>query len=65
MFVFMVVFVFVGVIDTEQCSCKGGDLTESDEEGFVYLALRVDAHPAKEECEPAEGEDSGGEELYV
>ena len=31
----------------------------------MYLSLRVNAHPAKEECKPAEREDSGSQELYV
>ena len=31
----------------------------------MYLTLRVNAHPAKEECKPTEGKDSGSQELYV
>ena len=63
--VFMVVFVFVRVIDPEQCACEGGDLSEAYEEGFMDLALRVDADTAEEEREASEGEDGGGQKLYV
>ena len=55
----------ISVIDAHYCSGEGGYLAEADEEGFVYLALRVNAHSAKEECKPTEGKDSGSQELYV
>jgi hypothetical protein len=57
----MVVFVFVRVVDAEQCSCEGGDLTESDEERFVDLALRVDGDTAEEEREASEAQYGSGD----
>ena len=55
----------ISVIDAHYRSGKGGNLTEADEQALVYFALRVDAHPAKEECKPTEGKNSGSQELYV
>ena len=55
----------ISVIDAHYRSCEGGYFTEADEQALVYFALRVDAHPAKEECKPTEGKDSGSQELYV
>jgi len=59
--VFMVVFVFVRVIDAEQCSCEGGNLSEAYEEGFMDLALRVDADAAEEKRKAAEAQYGSGD----
>ena len=52
---------FVRVIDAEQCSCEGGDLSEAYEEGFMDLALRVDADAAEEKRKAAEAQYGSGD----
>ena len=56
---------FVGVIDTEECAGESCDLSEADEERFADLSLRVNEDPAEEENQASEGEDGGGQKLYV
>ena len=53
------------IIDAHDRSCKGGNLSKSDEEGLVDLSVRLNKDPAKEEYQPAQGEYGGSEELYV
>ena len=55
---------FVVIINPHDGACEGGDLTECDEERFVDLSLRFDEHAREEQCEPANGQNSGGDELY-
>ena len=59
------IFLFIDVIDTHECSGEGGDFTEGYEQGFVDLALWVNIDTAEEENEATDGEDGGGDELYV
>ena len=59
------VFVFVGVIDAEQCACEGGDLAKADEERFMDLSFRLDEDPAEKQDHASDGEQRGCEQLYV
>ena len=36
----VMVFRFIVIVDADDGSCEGCDLTESDEDGFVDLSLR-------------------------
>ena len=64
--VFMVaIFMLVGVIDPEQCSGEGGDLSETDEERFMDLSLRVDEDSAVEHDHTSDREYGCRDELYV
>ena len=56
---------FVGIIDTEESTGEGGDLPEADEEGFADLSLWVNEDSAEEHDQSTDGEDGGGQELYV
>ena len=49
------------IIDAHDRSGEGGNLSEADEKGLVYLSVRLNKDPAKEENQPAQGEDSGSE----
>jgi hypothetical protein len=49
------------IIDAHDRSCEGGNLSEADEEGLVDLSVRLNKDPAKEEYQPAKGEDGGSE----
>ena len=46
-------FLFVNVIYTEQGACKGGNLTEADEEGLMDLALWGHEYPTEQEYQSA------------
>ena len=61
----MIVLFFVCVIDSKQCTCKCCDLSEADQQALVYLPLGLDKDTTEEHCESSEGEDCGGDELYV
>ena len=65
MVVIVVVFKSVLIIDAHQCTGKGGYLSECDKQGLVDLSLRVDIDSAEEKYETTDGEDGGGDELYV
>ena len=65
MVVIVVVFKSVRIIDSHQCAGEGCDLSEGDEQGLVDLSLRIDIDTAEEEDESTDGEDGGGDELYV
>ena len=60
----VMIFRFVVIVDADDRSCEGGDLTESDEDGLVDLSLRSEPRADVKEREPAQREDSGDEELY-
>ena len=55
----------IDIIDSEEGTGEGGGLAESDEEGCVDLALRVNEDAAEEEDEASDGKDSCSEQLYV
>ena len=54
-------FSFIGVIDSEEATGKGGDFSEGDEKGFVDLPHRGDIDSAKEHHKPSESKHEGGE----
>ena len=62
---FKLFFLFVYVINAEECTGKGGSFAECDKEGFVDLSLRVDEDSAEEENQPTDGEDKRCYELDV
>ena len=49
----------IDIVYTEQCSGEGGCFAKGDEEGFVYLALRVNEDAAEEEYEASDGQNCG------
>ena len=51
----------VNIIDAKQRSCESGDLSKTDEKGLVDLSVRLNKDPAKEEYQPAQGENGGSE----
>jgi hypothetical protein len=61
----MAVFMFVGIINPEQCSGEGSDFSESDEERFMDLSLRFDINAAVEHDHSSDGKDGCRDELYV
>ena len=50
---FKLFFLFVNVINAEECTGKGGSFSKSHKECFVDLTLRVNEDAAKEENEAA------------
>ena len=54
---------FIGVINSEDCSGEGGDLSESYEERFVDLPERGDIDAAEEHDQTSDGEDGSGSQL--
>ena len=53
--------ILVNIVDAKQRSCEGGNLSKTDEKGLVDLSVRLNKDPAKEENQPAQGEDGGSE----
>ena len=47
--------VSINIIDTHNRSGERGNLSEGDEEWFVYLSLRVDVRAAEQENQPPDG----------
>lgn len=52
-------FVFIAVIDSEQCTGKRGYFTESDQYGVVYLASRGTPEPHEQQDDSCERQDDG------
>ena len=61
----VLIFRFVFIVDTHETAGEGHDLAESYEQRLVDLALGVYIDSAEEENEASDGEESGGDELYV
>ena len=57
--------IFVSVVDTHQRTGKGCDLTEGDQQGLMDLSGGFYIDSAEEKYETTDGEDGGGDELYV
>ena len=53
----------VVVIYSKQTACKGGSLSESDEDGLVYLSGGVDLYAYMEEYKTTEDDQCGDDEL--
>ena len=61
LFVFIIVsFLFIVIVNTEECAGEGAGLAEGDEEGGVDLALGVNEDSAKEKDHASDGKDGGG-----
>ena len=65
MVVIVVVFKAIRIIDTHQRTGEGCDLSEGDQQGLMDLSGGFDIDSAEEEHEATDGEDGGGDELYV
>ena len=48
-------FLLIDVIDTHECTGEGGYFAEGYEQGFMYLALRVDKDTAEEHYQASNG----------
>ena len=59
------IFMLVRIVDSEQCSGKGCDLAEADEERLVNLSLRFDEDPAVKHDHSPDREDGCRKQLYV
>ena len=51
------------IINTHYRSCKGGSLSEGDEDGLVYLSGWVNLYAYMEEYKTTEDDQSGDDEL--
>ncbi len=65
MVVIVVVFKSVRIIDAHQCAGEGSDLSEGDQQGLMDLSGGFNIDSAEEKYETTDGEDGGGDELYV
>ena len=62
-FILFPVFVFIGIVDSEQRTGKSGYLAESDQYGIMYLACRGTPESHEQQCDPRQRQCDGHGQL--